>query len=208
MKYFIMAGVVAGFCALPVVAQDAPSTNDLNSALKINPASAAALAELESRAAEGDGRAALFASGAYRGGIGSERDLDKALALAARAAELGNVAGIMAQGDLTLQIGGRSPQATAAARVFWDKAADMGNSGALIRLSQVDAPALVERIQDALVTKGYEVGPVDGIVGPQTLSALSAFCASADIADACAGKEISEPSLLRVLGRSGLFDKS
>lgn len=207
MKHFLMVGIVAGFFALPAAAQDASTTADLNSALKINPASAAALAELESRASQGDAEAALFASGAYRSGFGAERDLDKALALAVRATELGNVAGLVAQGDLTRQIGRNSPEAIEAAMELWDQAAEAGSSGALSRISQFDASALVERIQDALATKGFDAGPVDGIAGQQTLTALAAYCGEAKIANACKRFQIGDTGLLPVLVRSGLFDE-
>ncbi|WP_205944638.1 peptidoglycan-binding domain-containing protein [Pelagibius litoralis] len=36
-------------------------------------------------------------------------------------------------------------------------------------------PGVVTRIQSALATKGYSPGPVDGVLGPQTMSAVNAF---------------------------------
>ena len=36
-------------------------------------------------------------------------------------------------------------------------------------------PLLVSRLQTALATKGYDPGPIDGVLGPDTMSAVSAF---------------------------------
>ena len=186
-------------------AQGTADAAALNRALKINPASAAALAELEALAEGGDSKAALFASSAYRGGFGAERDFDRATALAVRAAELGNAAGLLAQGDIIRQAGRGSAESVAAARPFWDQAAALGNVGALGRLAQVDAPALVSQLQRALDAKGFDAGAADGVIGPKTLSAVNAYCAEAEISDACAEGELTSAPVLRALVRSGLL---
>lgn len=207
MRSFIVAGL-AILMTTAVSAQDTPSVADLRDALKINPASTAALAELEALAEDGNARAAVYAANAYRGGLGAERDFDQAFALAARAAELGNSSGLLVQGDIIRQKGRGSDAAIAQARPFWDQAAALGNPGALARLAQVDAPALVALIQGALSSKGFNTGVADGVIGPKTLSAMTGYCAEAEIAEACASGELVASPVLRALARSGLFNSN
>lgn len=205
MKTFIFSTLSALCLAAPLWAQDQAELDALRTSLRVNPVSTEALTKLEAYAEAGNARAAMMAADGYRNGLGAPRDLDKAFALAGRAVELGNSWGLIVQGDITRQKGRNSPEAVQAGRVFLDKAADLGNQGALERLARDDQSAYVIRVQQALAAKGHPAGVADGVIGPKTLGALAAYCAGAEISEACGAGELAELPVLRALVRSGLF---
>ena len=98
MKSFFMHSVVALMILIgPALAQEAPTPQDLNKALRINDDSRAALAALVDLADQGDSLAAYFTANAYRWAQGTERDLEKALSYAELSVELGRISSVVIQ---------------------------------------------------------------------------------------------------------------
>lgn len=198
-------GLALALCAglaLPATAQeDTRSNEDLSNALRINPISSAAFEELLRRAEAGDGWAMFFTFQALNSGLGVERDPDAARIWLKKSVESAEVPWArVTLGNVLLY----QDEDLEAALNEWRIAADDGNVGALLQLAENAPLEFGRRIQLGLVAAGQDVGTVDGLLGPKTRDALTAYAAAEELGDACTG-EIAERGCLQQLARKGFF---
>lgn len=184
-------------------------TDQLVMALRINDSSRAVLNELKLRANDGDAMAIYRVGDAYRTGFGTPSDLEQARRWYLRAAEEGGLAWAKAAvGEMTQQLANTSDEGVATALPFWRESAEAGATLGLFRTAEYDPRFFARLVQSGLSNKGYDIGPVDGIIGPSTIKGLFLYIEQKDLMSDCNNDDWITMACLSALSRNGLFRSS
>ena len=207
----LLAVCVLAMSALAAPAQTLSTldTNALVTALRINDSSRAVLAELKARGEAGDGLAAYRAGDAYRTGLGSEPDLEQARDWYLRAVDPGGLVWANAAvGDVILQLSGNTPAGVDAALPYWRTSAEAGTPAGLLRLAEYDPRFFGRLIQTGLTNRGYDVGPIDGIIGPATRETVLLYIENEGLGEQCGGGDWITFPCLNAMRLAGLLRPS
>lgn len=216
MKKLVLGTVISlQVFAAPLVAQDsaqteatAPQTfaevvagtktNDLPGLLKVNPATAIVIAELQSRADTGDVNAMIRLGEALRWGNGVERNVEAGLGYLQMAAQTENQWGLLSFGNALYQFAGDNEAQKRTAISALQASFAQGNVSAAVSLAQKTPEDWTMYVQQQFVARGYYLGTPDGAAGPLTQNALRLFCEDRAVAADCS-KGILDGGVVRAI---------
>jgi TPR repeat protein len=133
------------------------------------------------------GPAHLGLADIYRGNPDIAAEPDLALKNYVLAAEAGEGRGHLLAGEIiaaTVPFGAEESEATA--RHFTEAARMIDVDTVTKAMFGLKSVALYATVQRMLVDRGYRIGTIDGVLGPQTVSSIKKFCADQSVAS-CSG---------------------